>query len=839
MRHYLPWFAVALAGVSLAWISAPAQQKSASASAVGVEDFLPKTAFAAFHADGYQKHLPAISETAAWKALRTTELQARVFDLLQMFAAIADPEVGKVARDALDHVMANGASFAVSTSASGEGLTPYGVLVLPQSAKLKTFVDRAANVIAREEGIEITERLVEGRTISFLETPVPNAEFAWWSEADHLILTFGIDAVSQVIGTVTHKHPAITQNPMWNKLRTSKDFTVDQFGWVDARSLLDQFGDLPFPEPPETGPLSIRDAVAMFGLHNLNSISGQSGFSGAETWSVGAVDVDGELTGVLSLLKQDRLTLAELPPMPVDMSGFAATKFNLTAAWDVIINIVNDVAAKAGPEAEQQLAQGMQQLREQIGGDPRQEILPALGDLWCLYADTTSLPIPVGAAPVLAVNVGDRDKLLNGVDRLTKLIQVAAGNSDLTVRQSWKDGNLYVSVGYPGVPIFPTILVTKKWIVAGITPGSAQSFVLRENGKLPSWKPDAKVTESLAKLPAEYSSISVSDPAPGYRQLLNMAPMGLSLLETQVLPNIAEFPVEIPFGIEDIPAAELVTAPMFPNVSVGIDTPNGWKSVSRQSVPSNPIGNLSSTAAIPILVALLLPAVQQAREAARRTQSKNNLKQLGLAMHNYHDVYNQFPRGTFDNPRLKPEERMSWVVEILPYMEQQAIYEQIGDARKGRWDSEALEEVRGTTIPALQNPSTRRGEASPSSMDYVGIAGVGPDAANLPGGDPKAGIFGYNRIVRMRDITDGTSNTLMIGDSKEPNQSFLAGGEETMRGFSQKPYLNGPDRIGSPHIGIVQFLLADGSVRAISVNIDESVLEALATKAGGEDPGEF
>ena len=79
----------------------------------------------------------------------------------------------------------------------------------------------------------------------------------------------------------------------------------------------------------------------------------------------------------------------------------------------------------------------------------------------------------------------------------------------------------------------------------------------------------------------------------------------------------------------------------------------------------------------------------------------------------------------------------------------------------------------------------------------------------------------------------------MITDASEPTPSYLAGGRATIKGFSQSPYLNGPDGIGSPHAGVVQVLLADGSVRAISVNVDETTLEALATKAGAEVVGEF
>jgi prepilin-type processing-associated H-X9-DG protein len=137
---------------------------------------------------------------------------------------------------------------------------------------------------------------------------------------------------------------------------------------------------------------------------------------------------------------------------------------------------------------------------------------------------------------------------------------------------------------------------------------------------------------------------------------------------------------------------------------------------------------------------------------------------------------------------------------------------------------------------AIHQPGQREHE---SAGDYVAIAGVGANAAELPDKDPQAGIFGYNRKTSFRSVTDGTSNTMMIADSAQPNVSMFAGGKPTVRGFSQQPYLNGPDGIGSPHPGIVHVLMADGSVRALAVETDPQVIEALATKAGGEVVGDF
>lgn len=217
-----------------------------------------------------------------------------------------------------------------------------------------------------------------------------------------------------------------------------------------------------------------------------------------------------------------------------------------------------------------------------------------------------------------------------------------------------------------------------------------------------------------------------------------------------------------------------------------------------------------------VLVALMLPAVQQAREAARSAQSKNNLKQIGLALHNYHDVFNGFPPA-----RIVREDgitQLTWQASLLPYLEQAPLYDRI--ELGSDWDSPGNRAVRTVVIPTYLDPSV------PET-----IAPDGLPASHYAGNSQ---FFKVNESQRLRDVTDGLSNTVMVGEVTTGLKSW--GDPTNLRdpadGLGRTPTQFGlRPRSGSSG---AHFLLGDGAVQFISEETDPQVLKALASPAGGE-----
>ncbi len=211
-----------------------------------------------------------------------------------------------------------------------------------------------------------------------------------------------------------------------------------------------------------------------------------------------------------------------------------------------------------------------------------------------------------------------------------------------------------------------------------------------------------------------------------------------------------------------------------------------------------------------------------------RAHEANNLKQIGLALHDYHQTEGSFPPGTISNQELPHSERLSWVVPLLPYLEQDNLYRTIdrGKAWNAKPNAAAVNLGMYVFTGSYDDPISH----------YVGMAGIGMDAPDLPISDPKAGVFGYDRKTRVSDIKDGTANTIMVVPTDRDIGHWAAGGPSTVRGIDtdHKPYFGRNRQFGGILRGGSYVLFADGSIRWIKDSIDSTTFEALSTIAGGE-----
>ncbi len=327
-------------------------------------------------------------------------------------------------------------------------------------------------------------------------------------------------------------------------------------------------------------------------------------------------------------------------------------------------------------------------------------------------------------------------------------------------------------------------------------------------------------------------------------------------------------------------------------------------------------------AIIAILIALLLPAVQQAREAARRTQCRNNLKQIGLALHNYHDVHRQFPFANFPliGSGASTIKSASWLVRILPMMDQAAAFNTLDfvntndftgqDGVARNWVTMTTLKMGGVNCPS--NPLSTTRSQSPNSAtqtalgipnnagsiqicDYIGNSGSYNDPALNNSCCPTPSYWsGYGRSnwngiiisstaqdsggnptsvpsVDLAKVTDGTTNTVMVAEQSKPDPTcgyanrdcrgfahaggLWSGGNggtnwwhgvTVVRGtinqasdiVSSQPYYR-HTKVMSSHTGGAHALLADGSVRFFSENMNEPTWANLNSKADGVPVGEY
>ena len=790
----------------------PASARQAPAPGGELARFVPsKNLIMYAQFDGVDAHAPAWRASAAYKLLNETTLGALVKDLGAQGIDYQGVRAGQLpigvrSIEMMERLARQG--FVVGVTRENLPARPRPVIAIRGGAspEIRGMIDELllASAPPKTEvaGVRKGERSIKVFGGGDL------AMAAWNENGDAVVCN--ADRVDEMIEVIEGKQSsAVTSAIRTELLKSKSSFDVLGLAFLDVTAI---------------GPLPAE--AAKLGLDGLKRVDFRFGIQNDALMSVLRVVAPSPRKGILALIDQPSFSLTNLPPLPAGLMNFTAMSVDLGTTFDRVIAMVK----ASDPASAVKIAAAEKNVNEMLKMDLRRDLLAHLGPEVLTYdqpsEDAGGAKIPyinmvfsiqtddaaaVSKALVPLIALANRQLAPLGRGALAPSFQKIDGTRT-GYRLAIPDGMLPPG---PFGDIEPTVIVEKNRLVIAAKAKVAEEALAIAAGKGERWKPVGPLIAMAAQLPKTMFMLSVNDPRDTFPALIAGLPTileSVNAAQVQAGPNarqrglVAPNNNKVAFKIDNalVPSAEEISRRLFPG-SFAISTDDeGVSMMTREALP-----NFTSPATSGVLIALVLPAVQAAREAARRSQCVNNLKQIGLAMHNYHSAYNTFPGPVLDK-QGKP--LLSWRVAILPFIEQQAIYNKF--KLDEAWDSphnKALLKEMPSTYTCPDNPKS---EAFTTS--YQTFVGNGA-------------MFELNRGASLQEITDGTSNTIMVVESKD-GVPWTKPDDLKFDPADAKP-LNGAS---SMHPGGINALFGDGSVRFIKTVINPRVWKAIITKAGGE-----
>jgi len=790
--------------------------KAAGAQSASLARYVPRQDLLFYlEFDGVDAHATAWRASAAYKLLNDTKLGALLEDLASQGIELAQQSVPPAKRikgvevvALLKHLARQGFVFAVA----GENPDDARLIVVlrrgdrPEIRRLLAMISSVSPAREGNRPTALAPIRKGARTLNPL-----GKEGSWWVEKGDLILTVA-KKVDEVLAVIDGKQPSAVSHPLRTELTKAENgFEPVAAGFVDLTWLP--------PMPPE---------AVKFGLDGAKRIELQWGFQDNALLSVLRVVAPSPRRGALALLDQPTFGISSLPPLPSNLTGFTVLSVDLVKTYDQIVALTK----LASPEGDAQVTNFETLMRQRLGLDLRGDLFRHVGPKLAFYAQPAAQKAEKN--PTLAllmqftgltISVQVRDQVAAGkaVDSLIETINSALmaqpqapNTAPLQFRKLVGPRSKYAldmstaRIAPQLAEMYkPTVIVGEDQLVIGAT-GTVAERALAGGRTDQNWRPTGAFLPMTRRLPANLVFLNVSDPRDSVPALIENVPTMIQQANAVIgqAQRQAGRPgggVPLQVDPDKVPRAAELRRLLFPaSAALAVDR-QGVSFVLREPIPG-----ISSPSTVAVAVALLLPAVQSAREAARRAQCTNNLKQIGLAFHNYHSATNAFPRAAITDKQGKP--LLSWRVAILPYIEQQELYNKF--KLDEPWDSpnnKALLKEMPTTYVC---PS--RSNAEPFATTYQVFSG-------------KGAMFENGQDIGLASITDGTSNTILVVEAKEAvpwtKPADLTFDPEAA------PSLNGA---GSPHPGGFNVLFADGAVRFIKLAINLDVFRALITRNAGE-----
>jgi prepilin-type processing-associated H-X9-DG protein len=644
-----------------------------------------------------------------------------------------------------------------------------------ESEHVKAALDRCVSALVPGKAREIT---VEGTT--FMQVPLgpDGPEITWGVKDKYLYVAAGEGELEALLKRRGGSAPGWLTT-LHKQLPVERVSTVSM---VNVQALVELLAPLGGPQ--------VSRVLEALGVNGIDRLEGVSGLDKDGYVSRSLIALRGEPRGVVQLFDQKPLTAADLDLIPRDATFALAWKLDPAKAWTTVLATVEAI----DPKAKEQLTKGSPAEQEL-----RDEILQALGDTWCLFDSPGGGGMFVGVTAV--VSLKDADAAASVEKKLIRLTESAAeraGPGNRPWAEKFTFAGKTVHVFHPGreIPLAPAWCRTDRHLVVALYPEAVKAFL----GRPRRFEGLSKADRVGTALAGDGQNLALS--YVNTRRLFDLVYPFFPVAFHAAAMGLRHEGVELPAGL--MPTAGSIRRHLQPSVSVVRRTPAGIETVSYQTLP----GNLGAST-MPVLVGLLVPAVQKVREAAQRVSSTNNMKQIGIAMHNYADTY----RGTFPPAyRVGKDGKplLSWRVLILPYLEQQALYNEFHLDEP--WDSPHNMKLMERMPKIYRSPASG---ARPGMTNYLTVRGR--DTA-----------FTGAKGVGFAEITDGLSYTIMVVEASDRKAVPWTKPDDF-------PYdeRNPLDGLVGLTAGGFNALFCDGSVRFISAAVDPKVLRYMFLRNDG------
>jgi hypothetical protein len=402
---------------------------------------------------------------------------------------------------------------------------------------------------------------------------------AWWVEGKHFVFYAGTRKPAVVIGEMQANAAkgGVTGHPLFQRCIKTGEFESITRGFVDTGAMVNLAKTLAGPFVP-----GLKERLDGTGLGGLKAVVFSSGFDGKESRAVYEFDAPGERKGVLKALKNTPLGLADLPPMPPDVSRFSALRLDPAATYDAGLGLIEllvmqsefGVEEEAGKKNQAAVIEArkkflMRETDKFLGISVTEDLLPHLGDKLVVFQSPTEGVQVFGT--VVCVSVKDAVKVKAAADRIQGALEALA-NSPIKVRKKTVAGVEYRELYARGFGIItPTYAVVGDWLVVAGHPQAVTGLILRSKGELERWKPDAETAKRLAKMPTDGCGLQYCNPKSTVGNLCCIGPLVLA-----TVGQIGNFggDSETDFNPTDVglvPNAHELGRHLFPNLTVTRD----------------------------------------------------------------------------------------------------------------------------------------------------------------------------------------------------------------------------------------------------------------------------